>query len=240
MKQVGAEIVEVELPSIEERVGPDGTWNWKRGEPNRSEWTVAKVDAYNGINSFLVSLETSPVRNVEDVVKYNKQNNGTEGAVPGAVPAFSDGQPNFHELVESQGCKDETYYAALEHIRSQTRENGIDAALSYVTGSGETVKLDALLFCDRRGIGQQYAAQAGYPIISIPIGLDQDGMPVSLSVQQTAWGDAELVKWASAIEDLWNKESGWRETPKFRNLLAKNIPIEKFRWGLANTASRAL
>ncbi len=76
-------------------------------------------------------------------------------------------------------------------------------------------------------VGQQYAAQAGYPVICIPVGLDNNGMPVSLSLQHTAWQEAELVKWASAIEDLWNRESGWRALSMFRNLHSKNIPVDK-------------
>jgi amidase len=228
IKQAGAEIVEVDFPSIEERMSPDGNWDWEHGESSKSEWTVAKVDAYNGINTYLGNLVESSVRSVEDIVEYKKQNTGTEGATAGILPAFLDGQANFLEILESKGVKDETYHAALGHIRKQTRENGIDAALCYRDpGNGSTVPLDALIFCDRRGIGQQYAAQAGYPIICIPIGLDDKGMPVSLSLQHTAWKEAELVKWASAIEDLWNRENGWRATPTFRNLLAKNIPIEK-------------
>ncbi|KAB5518229.1 amidase, partial [Coniochaeta sp. 2T2.1] len=219
MRRAGAEIVEVDLPSVEERTNPHGTWDWKHGEPAKSEWTVAKVDAYNGINAYLANLVNSPVRSLEDVVNYNINNNGTEGAIPGTVPAFPDGQPKFHEIVASKGVRDTTYHSALAHIQKQTQENGIDAALSYTSTDGKSVKLDAL------GVGQQYAAQAGYPITTIPIGLDADGIPVGLSLQQTAWGEGELVKWASAIEDLWNRESGWRDVPAFRNLGAKNVPV---------------
>lgn len=44
-------------------------------------------------------------------------------------------------------------------MRKQCRENGIDAALNP-TVNGEQTPLDALLFCDVRGAGQQIAAQA--------------------------------------------------------------------------------
>lgn len=159
---------------------------------------MVNIDAYNDINRYLANLVESPVRTIDDVVAYNQANDGTEGAAPGIMPAFPHGQPNFLELIERKGCRNGTYYAALEHIRRQTREKGLDAALCYASPSGEAISLDALLFCDRRGIGQQYAVQAGYVVISIPVGLDQEGMPVSLSLQQTAWGDAVLVKWASA------------------------------------------
>lgn len=133
----------------------------------------------------------------------------------------------MEEVVNSKGVQDSTYQQALDHIHKQTRENGIDAALHYVDSDGKSSQLDALLMCDRRGVGQQYAAQAGYPIIIIPIGVDSNGMPVGLSLHHTAWKEAELVKWASAIEHLWNERNGWRATPTYRNHLAKNIPIEK-------------
>ena len=42
---------------------------------------------------------------------------------------FPDGQMLFRKCVETKGVKDETYHAALKHIQSQCRENGIDAAL---------------------------------------------------------------------------------------------------------------
>jgi amidase len=92
MKDAGAEIVGVDFPSIEERIGPEGTWNWEHGEPSKSEWTVAKIDAYNGINRYLHELSNTPIRTVEDVLTYNQQNEGTEGPVPGKVPAFPSGQ----------------------------------------------------------------------------------------------------------------------------------------------------
>lgn len=240
IKQAGAKISYVDFPSVDERTNAKGAWDWEHGEPSRSEWTVAKIDAYNGINAYLSTyLETSPVRTVEDVVKYNEENTGTEGGIPGTVRAFPDGQPNFAEIVVAKGKEDATYQTALAHIQKQTRENGIDAALTYGgIGILDHIKqedaapprqeLDGLLFFDRRGIGQQYAAQAGYPIICIPIGLDTHQMPVSLSIQHTAWSEGRLIRWASAIEDLWARENGPRPTPTFRNHLAKIIPIEGF------------
>lgn len=230
IREAGAKIIYVDLPSVEERIGPDGSWNWEHGEPDKSEWTVAKVDAYNDINAYLSSLTHTPIKTLENVVEYNEQNSGTEGANPGQVPAFPVGQDNLLEILECRGNEDETYHAALDHIHRQTREHGIDAALTpYDPESKVTSQLDALLFCDRLGVGQQYAAQAGYPIICIPIGLDTDGLPISLSLQHSAWREAQLVKWASAIEDLWNSKNSWRATPTYKHLTAKNIPILRFR-----------
>ena len=227
LKDTGAEIVEVDFPSIEERTKSNGIWDWEHGAADKSEWTVAKVDAYNGINDYLSTLNNTHIKSVEDIVEYNNQNKGTEGGKPGMVPAFPSGQDNLLEVAASKGSQNSTYQSALVHTHRQTRENGIDAALTYHDpGTNQTRELDALLISDGFGIGQQYAAQAGYPIICIPIGLNKKGMPISLSLQHTAWREADLVKWASAIEDLWYQSRGWRDTPKYLNLLAKNIPID--------------
>lgn len=68
-------------------------------------------------------------------------------------------QDNFREVIEAQGIKSPAYYSAFAHMRKQCRENGIDAAL-HPTVNGKRISLDALLFCDVRGAGQQIAAQA--------------------------------------------------------------------------------
>ena len=53
------------------------------------------------------------------------------------------------------------YYEALDFVREKSRKQGIDAALQYQTPLGEVVTLDALIMSDRKGVGQQMAAQAG-------------------------------------------------------------------------------
>ena len=129
------------------------------------------------------------------------------------------------EVENSKGIQDEVYCRAVKHIQTACRRDGIDAALKHTLESGEQVELDGLLLCDRKGVGQQLAAQAGYPIICIPIGLDSKGIPVSLSIHHRAWNEASLVKWASAIEDLVRETLGHRTCPTYQNSLAKNIPV---------------
>ena len=69
-------------------------------------------------------------------------------------------QDNLHEIAETNGFEGVNYLTALCHIRTQTRQNGIDKALRCNTGNG-IEELDALLLLDQLGIGQQLAAQAG-------------------------------------------------------------------------------
>lgn len=157
-------------------------------------------------------------------------------------------QDIFEQIAAHRGVKNQEYHDALKYIQNQTRENGIDAALLYRTETGDVIELDALILCDRRLVGQQIAAQAGmnspwcsgipllwpnylhcegYPTITLPVGLDVDGMPVGITLQQTAWNEAALIKWASAIEDVKLDAMGPRPVPTYRDHLAKNIPIGK-------------
>lgn len=64
-------------------------------------------------------------------------------------------------------------------------------------------KLDALLVPLDVGQTYQIAAQAGYPMITVPAGVNfETGMPFGLALMQTVWREDALVMWASAIEDL--------------------------------------
>lgn len=212
-------------------------------DPEISEITVSKVETYYLMNAYLSKLSNTPIKTLEDVVKFNDDNAGSEGGHAGDLPMFPDGQRLFRKCVETKGIKDKTYYKALKHIQTQCRDNGIDAALKDpASTSGK--KLDALLFCDVKAGGIQIAAQAGYPVFSIPIGLDPDGMPVPITLQQTMWREDLLIHWASAIEDLLRqynedhpKESQdrWkrlgRVEPQFGNYLRKNIPTDMdYHW----------
>ena len=220
------------------------------GTAERSEFTVVKVEAYNGINAYLSELTDTNMKSLESIVKFNEMNAGTEGGLPRVHPAFASGQDNFNEIVLTHGVEDETYHRALQYIQHQSREGGIDAALKLpgLNDDPEGPELDALIMCDRKGVGQQMAAQAGelsplshckgfdligfkqlgYPIISVPIGVDKWGLPVGICLLQKAWKEGILVRYASAIEALRDLSGmGPRPAPQFKRPLAKNIPIIK-------------
>ncbi|KAK5137022.1 hypothetical protein LTR08_001031 [Meristemomyces frigidus] len=231
LRDAGATIVNgTELPNHETIVSPDG-WNWDygttRGYPNESEYTYVKVDFYNNIKSYLSELENTNIHSLEDIVAYNYANDGSEGGNPWplGIPAFYSGQDGFLASLETKGVMDETYWQALKFCHTTTRERGIDAALAM--GPNGT-KLDALLVPPDVGQTYQIAAQAGYPMITIPAGIDSSsGMPFGLALMQSAWREDALVKWASAIEDL-QFASGTphkRTLPKWFGYLERNIPV---------------
>jgi amidase len=229
IEETGATVVNnTEIPNYNVTVSPDG-WNWDygttRGFANESEYTVIKVDFYNNIKSYLSELGNTRIRSLEDIVAYNYANDGTEGGNPWPLgnPAFYSGQDSFLASLETKGVMNETYNEALAFTQRTTREEGIDAALS---NNGQP--LDALLVPPDVGQSYQIAAQAGYPMITLPAGVHSDtGMPFGLALMGTAWSEGCLLKWASAIEDvqLTTRGSLKRTAPKWHGHLERNVPV---------------
>ncbi|KAI4092486.1 MAG: hypothetical protein L6R37_007563 [Teloschistes peruensis] len=227
IKAAGATIINgTELPNYETIVSPTG-WNWDygttRGYPNESEYTVVKVDFYNNIRSYLAELEGTDIRTLEDIVRYNNDNAGSEGGYPGINPAFASGQDGLLASLATGGVMDATYNEALQFCQSSTREGGIDAALHHDNRS-----IDALLVPPDVGQTYQIAAQAGYPMITLPAGVhSQSGMPFGLALMGTAFSEAVLIRYASAIEDLQLKSGmEWKRTlPLWLGLKERNIPV---------------
>ncbi|KAG9496678.1 hypothetical protein J7337_011458 [Fusarium musae] len=230
IKSAGATIINgTEITNYETIVSPDG-WNWDygttRGFPNESEYTYIKADFYRNIETYLSEVKNTNVRNLEDIVKFNKQYDGVEGGYPykdgKGIPAFASGQDGFLASLKSKGVRDETYWQALEFCQTSCRK-GINDALTY-----KGKKLSGLLVPPQVAQAPQIAAQAGYPVITIPGGYSKDsGMPFGLGIMQTAWAEAELVKWASAIEDLQRSTDApsKRRLPKFLGYLERNVPV---------------
>ncbi|GJC86167.1 putative amidase C869.01 [Colletotrichum liriopes] len=226
----GATIINnTEITDHKRLVSPDG-WNWDygttRGYPNESEYTVVKVDFYNNINNYLSELENTDIKTLEDIIAFNYKNDGTEGGNPWPLgtAAFYSGQDGFLASLESRGIQDETYNQAVKFVQQSTR-NGIDDALASVNGS----RLDGLLVPPDVGQTYQIAAQAGYPMITLPVSVrSTDGMGFGLAIMQTAYGEAELIKWGSAIEDLQLTTKGnpyKRTLPKWHEYLTRNVPV---------------
>lgn len=227
MKGAGATIVNgTELPHYHKIVSPTG-WDWdygsKRGYPNESEYSYIKVDFYNDIKDYLSELDNTAMRSLEDLVEYNIHNTGSEGGHPGIHPAFASGQDSFLASLATKGIMDETYKQALAFCQRTSREEGIDAALWY---NGRM--LDALLVPQDVTQSVQIAAQAGYPVITVPAGVNKkSGMPYGMALMHTAFSEPKLIHYASAIEDL-QRVTGtrWkRSLPEWRGYLTRNIPV---------------
>lgn len=224
VEAAGATVINgTEITNYQEIINGDG-WNWNWLPANQSEYTVVKVDFYNNINAYLSELTNTNMKTFADIMQYNYDNDGSEGGYPWprGNPAFYSGQDGFEASFATKGIKDETYKQALEFCQSSSR-NGINDALTH-----KGKKLNGLLVPPAVGQSYQQSAQAGYPVVTIPAGVSSDsGMPFGLAILQTAWAETELVKWASAIEDVIQSSGGkfGRTRPTWRGYLQRNIPV---------------
>ncbi|KAL2886790.1 putative amidase [Ceratocystis lukuohia] len=227
IEAAGATVINgTEILDGDEFISKSG-WDWDygttRGFPNKSEFTVIKADFYNNIKSYLSELTNTRMRSLEDIIEYNNENLGTEGGQPGSHPAFPSGQDYFLASAATKGEQNEEYWEALYYIQNTTRD-GIDYALNW-----EGKKLNGLLVPSSVGQSYQIAAQAGYPMVTLPVGIkDISYIPYGVGIMQTAWREDELVKYASAIEDLQLTTPGWeykRTRPEWRGYMARNLPV---------------
>ncbi|MBV9215850.1 MAG: amidase [Acidobacteria bacterium] len=135
---------------------------------------------------------------LEQLIKFNDDNKDKE------LPKF--GQGIFIDSQKRGDLTDKSYLEAVDRLRKGTRDNGIDALLT-------TKGLDALVG-PAGGSTYGLAAVAGYPYITVPLGLRD--VPPSTNAQGTAipgatiatgmgffgtaWSEAKLIKYAYAFE----------------------------------------
>ncbi|EDN10015.1 predicted protein [Histoplasma mississippiense (nom. inval.)] len=224
IREAGANVIEyTDFPSAEEIIPPGG-WDWdyptKQGHPEQSQFTVVKTEFYNDLKAYLGNLASNPnnISCLDDIVKYNERHAETEGGRPGVHPAWPSGQDSFEMSLDTKGVMDDTYRHALAYIRRKSREEGIDAALSTKDGN----QLDGLLVPLQAdgGVACQVAAKAGYPMITIPVGIatGENDIPFGIGMIQTAWREDKLIRYGSVIEDLL----ALKAKPTFKNIDADN------------------
>jgi amidase len=191
----GAELVEI---PFEELVDP------------RPEMRVILLhDFKQDLNAYLAGTpSTVPVRTLADLIEFSR----------------ADPRENMHTMdlwedaqATEGGRQSPEFVAALESGRRITRDEGIDrllAAYDVVALITPTGSPAALLQPDgtpgpgpippgprgtRPAALTTTAAVAGYPILSVPMGL-VDGLPVGLSFVSTAWTEPLLLSLGYAYE----------------------------------------
>jgi len=222
IEKAGAQVIKVDFPSAEEIIPPDG-WDWEFGDGKTgsmlSEFEVVRTEFYRSLQLYLegITKNKENICSLEDVVAYNIRHTASEGGIPGTHLAWPTGQDNLDKCLESKDWPEDAYLKALEYIRRKSREEGIDAALRH---NGDN--LDGLLVPLQAdgGVACSLAAKAGYPMITIPVDVNDMGVPFGMCIIQTAWKEHLLVRYGSAIENL----VGVRRLPKFLNLEADNYP----------------
>ncbi len=184
--------------------------------PNRDklrapEFTVLLHELKDGLASYLRQYQAdAPVKTLADIMAWN------QARVPQAMPIFA--QELFDASEATTGLDAPAYTEALATCRRYSRAEGLDVLfqqhqLDAVVGPTGSVAwpIDHLLG-DRSGGGGfgSVFAVAGYPHITVPMGLVAD-LPTGLSFGGLAWQDDKLLALAYAYEQASQR----RLAPRF-------------------------
>ncbi len=160
------------------------------------------------LNKYLAA-RGSKYKTLEDLIKFNEENKAKE------LPLF--GQELFIQSQAKGDLNDKAYLDALAAIRKASRDDGIDAVMAKDN-------LDAIV-APTSGATWSIAAVAGYPYITVPLGIRENtsppaagatagttsGVATGMAFFGKPFSDANLIKYAYAFEQ---KTKG-RVTPQF-------------------------
>lgn len=181
-----------------------------------AEFEVLLYELKADLNAYLDSLGPSaPYKTLADLIRFNEENASRE------MPYF--GQEVFEQSQKKGPLTEAKYKKARAKCVQMSRTDGIDAVMTKH-------RLDALIAptqgpawfidlvngdCGAGGSFTQPAAVAGYPHITVPMGLVQ-GLPVGLSFVGRAWSEPTLLKLAYAYEQA----STARKPPTFATTIS--------------------
>ena len=192
----GAELVEIPTELLEDLT--------------QEQLTVLYYEFKQDLNDYLA--QTPPevtTRSLSDLIAFNE----------------SDPRENMHDQDIFSAAQATTDYDAPEYIEARTAglrkatTEGIDklladydlsALLALSKGPGAELVPDGTIYehfiTKREAKGSKpphattYAAIAGYPMLSVPMGLLENGMPVGISFIGPAWSDQMLLSFGYAFE----------------------------------------
>jgi amidase len=189
LKSQGAVIIEVQLFK-------------QMKEAFNAQFTVLLYEFKDGLNKYL-SQANSRVKSLAQVIEFNKQNEQK------AMPFFKQ------EILEQADAKgsliEKEYLDALKKTTEITR-NAIDTILKQNNLDAISAPTNGFACCidlvngdyDNGFSFSAPAAMAGYPHITVPMGLVH-GLPAGLSFVSSAYKEPDIIKLAYAYEQASKK-----------------------------------
>jgi amidase len=169
-------------------------------------------------------LKSSPARiqarTLADLIAFDNAHQAQE------MPLF--GQEQFEQAEKTKGLDDPAYKKARQISFAAAGPNGIDKLLKdnkvvVLVGptAGPAWKIDAVLGDQfSEGGAGSLAAVAGYPHLTVPMGLVK-GLPVGLSFMGPKWSEALLLNLGYAYE----RARGPFPIPKFYRSIEESPPV---------------
>ena len=180
LRSAGATLVDVTFTPDYSQIGNDRT-------------SVLQYEFKTDLNKYLAG-RGAKYKTLEDLIKFNDENKDKE------LPKF--GQELFVDSQKKGDLTEKAYLDSLAKIKKATRDDGIDAVLAKD-------RLDGLVG-PTNGAMWSIAAVAGYPFITVPLGL-RENTATGMAFFGRPFSEPQLIKYAYAFEQ---KTKG-RTTPQF-------------------------
>jgi amidase len=199
LRGAGAVLVDIDTFPAEETLGP-------------LEHQVLLTELKADLAAYLATTSPEKVgpRTLADLIAFNRAHADRE------MPLFA--QETFEAAEQTKGLADPAYLAAKAKAFRLAGPEGIDALLKdhdvaalVAPTLGPAWLIDPVLKDRSVGGGAgNAAAVAGYPHLTVPMGL-VDGLPVGLSFVGPAWSEARLLGFGYAFEQA----AGARRPPTY-------------------------
>jgi len=180
LRDAGATLIDVTFTPDYSKIADDRT-------------NVLKYEFKTDLNKYLAA-RGAKYRTLEDLIKFNEDNKDRE--------LVKFGQELFIDSQKKGELTDQAYIDALARIKKATREDGIDVVVAKD-------KLDGLV-APTTGTSWSIAAVAGYPYITVPVGL-RESTAMGMSFFGMPFTEPQLIKYAYAFE----QKTKARVTPQF-------------------------
>jgi amidase len=180
------------------------------GKYGEAEGVVLDYEFKAGLNAYFASLGAdAPVKSLAELIAFNEREKARE------MPWF--GQEIFIRAQKSGPLTDKKYLDARATCIRLSRTEGVDAVMAKN-------KLDAIILPTNApawttdllngdhvtGGDSSFAAVAGYPSITVPMGFAGE-LPVGVSFVAGAWEEGKLIRLAFAFEQA----TKLRREPKY-------------------------
>jgi amidase len=160
----------------------DVTFTPNYGELAADRLSVLLYEFKTDLNKYLAG-RGAKYKTLEDLIKFNEDNKERE------LPLF--GQELFEQAQAKGALTDKAYVESLAKIKRATRQDGIDAVITKDN-------LDAIVG-PATGVMWSIPAVAGYPSISVPLGL-RENTAMGMLFFGRAFSEPQLIKFAYAFE----------------------------------------
>ena len=190
LRAAGAVVVDgADVPAIDEVVAKDLV-------------PALLTEFKHDLNAYLAATPGTHPRDLAGLISFGRAHAGVE------LPLF--GQDLFEAAQSSDGDVSAPAYRAHRAAATSAARRAIDDVLARLRlDAVVTPTAEAAPRVDRQGPPERpftsstrQTSTAGYPQVTVPVGYDPDGLPLGLSFLGGRGSDAELVRYAAALEQV--------------------------------------